>query len=104
MFTGVALLMSGLDGFSEVPLVAAASAGGLTADLLTRRLAPDNLGWTRVAAILTPMVLWSVWFAIFAAAYGLGWPPELWIGTTVFTMLTGLGLSLIAFPPATSRR
>jgi hypothetical protein len=36
----------------------------------------------------------------YAAVYGIAWPPELWAGVLGMTCLTGLGLSLLALPPA----
>ena len=32
--------------------------------------------------------------------YGIAWAPEIWTGTLVLTILMGVGLSLIAAPPA----
>jgi hypothetical protein len=90
MCGGTALLMAGLEGFEQVALVLPVTAGGAVADLLVVRGA-------RLSAVLmvTPLVLWSGWFAMFQAVWGLEWEVEMWTGTIVFTALTGLGLSLI---------
>jgi hypothetical protein len=36
----------------------------------------------------------------YAAVYGIAWPPELWAGVLGMACLSGLGLSLLALPPA----
>jgi hypothetical protein len=83
-------------------LVPAMLAGGLASDLLVARLrpAPDRPGAYRAAAALVPLLLWGAWLAAYALAYGIAWPPELWAGVLGMASLSGLGLSLLAMPPA----
>jgi hypothetical protein len=83
-------------------LVPAMVVGGLIADLLLARLrpGPDRPGAFRAAAALVPFALWGAWMAAYAAAYGIAWPPELWAGVLGMASLSGLGLSLLALPPA----
>jgi hypothetical protein len=90
VFGGTALLMAGLEGFEQVALVLPVTVAGATADLLVVRGA-------RLVTVLTvtPLVLWSAWFVMFHAVWGLGWEVELWTGSVVFTVLTGLGLALL---------
>jgi hypothetical protein len=83
-------------------LVPAMVVGGLAADLLLARLrpGPDRPGAFRAAAVLVPLVLWGAWTAVYAVVYGIAWPPELWAGVLGMACLGGLGLSLLALPPA----
>jgi hypothetical protein len=82
-------------------LVPAMLAGGLASDLLIARLrpGPDRPWAFRVAAAVAPLFLWGAWMAAYAAAYGIGWPPELWAGVLGMASLTGLGLSVLVLPP-----
>jgi hypothetical protein len=83
-------------------LIWAMVAGGLATDLLIARLrpGPDRPWAFRLMAALAPVLLWGAWTATYAAAYGIGWPPELWAGVLGMASLTGLGLSVLALPPA----
>jgi hypothetical protein len=83
-------------------LVPAMLAGGLAADLLVARLrpGPDRPGAFRAAAAGVPLALWGAWMAVYAAVYGIAWPPELWAGVLGMACLSGVGLSLLALPPA----
>jgi hypothetical protein len=49
----------------------------------------------RVVAVVVPAVMWSAWFAVYNALWGLAWEAELISGTVVFAALTGYGLSLL---------
>ena len=82
-------------------LVPAMLAGGLASDLLVARLrpGPDRPWAFRVVAAVAPLLLWGAWTAVYAAAYGIGWPPELWAGVLGMASLTGLGLSVLVLPP-----
>ena len=53
-------------------------------------------GAFRSAAVLAPPLLWGAWMV----AYGIAWPPELWAGVLGMASLSGLGLSILALPPA----
>lgn len=88
---GTALLMAGLDGFDQLALVAPVALAGTTADVLVHR----GVGLGAVV-IVVPVVLWTGWFGVYHAGWGLGWPAELWTGTIVFATLTGLALRLLA--------
>jgi hypothetical protein len=107
MFGGCALLMSGLTAFASVALVVPIAAGGLVADLLERRGVSDlTLG------LAVPAATWLGWFGVYQLVWGLGWAAELWMGTVVFTMLTGAALSQLTIerrepralaPPSSAR-
>lgn len=93
VFGGVALFMSIESGFDQIWLAGAAVAGGLAADMMLSRGAS-----LRATLVVVPAVLWTCWFAIYHAVWGLGWSAELWTGTVFFAILTGVGLSLLARP------
>jgi hypothetical protein len=90
MFGGTALLMAGLDAFDHLALVAPLAVGGLVADTLVSRRVP-----ARWVAVIVPVVMWSAWFAVYNAVWGLAWEAELISGTVVFAALTGYGLALL---------
>ncbi|HWH31922.1 MAG TPA: hypothetical protein VNU01_04565, partial [Egibacteraceae bacterium] len=98
LFTGFALLMSGLHGFREVALVLPAALAGALADALDGQRASS-----RTIGVAVPTVLWLAWFATYAALWGLDWTPELWLGAVVFAALAGLGLSYLTDPPRALR-
>jgi hypothetical protein len=83
-------------------LVPAMVAGGLATDLLVARLrpGPDRPWAFRAVAFLAPLLLWGAWMVVYALAYGIAWPPELWVGVLGMASLSGLGLSVLALPPA----
>lgn len=93
VFGATALLMSGLQAFDHVVLVVPVAVGGLLADLLMARGVS-----TAAVAVAVPAVMWTLWFATFHAAWGLGWAAELSSGTVVFAALVGYGLVLVATP------
>ena len=85
----MALLMTALDGFHHLPLVAAAAAGGLAADRFAPLMPPA--GVLAVASV----VLWGTFFAVYAAVWGLAWEPELWGGALVLCVLSAIGLGAV---------
>jgi hypothetical protein len=90
VFGATALLMAGLDGFGQLVLVLPVAAGGALADVLVAQRYP-----TRLVAVAVPVAMWSAWFAVYHAVWGLGWQAELTSGTVAFAALTGYGLSLL---------
>jgi hypothetical protein len=95
VFGGTALLMAGLDAFDQLVLVLPVAAGGALADVLVARRYP-----VRLVAVAVPVAMWSAWFAVYHAVWGLGWEAELTGGTVVFAALTGYGSSLLVTRPA----
>jgi len=87
LFGAVTLLMAlGFD--KDLIALPAAIAAGLKADILSASGQPR-----RVIAAATPAVLWLVYFFLVGqAAPGLAWPPEIWIGATIFAVLVGVGI------------
>jgi hypothetical protein len=106
LWTAVTVAVEGIDAFHWWPLVAAAPAAGLGVDVLIRRLDPSPADpWPfRAVAAIAPVTLWLAFFAVYQAAYGVGWKPELWAGTTTMSALVGLGASVLVVPPVEERR
>jgi hypothetical protein len=102
LVTTGALGIAALRELSLGAVVPAMLAGGLASDLLALRLrpSPERPGAFRAFAALVPLALWGAWLAAYALAYGIAWPPELWAGVLGMACLGGLGLSLLALPPA----
>ena len=94
-FTAVAVALSGLDTFQLAPLAVTAVVGGLAADVLVNKGRSPLL-----VAALTPAALWIPYFAVMQLHYHLGWQIHLWAGAIFLAALSGLGLALLAFPPA----
>jgi hypothetical protein len=96
LFGVVVFMTSGLQGFESAALVVAALIGGGVADVLVRR----NTS-ARLLSVVVPLVLWAAWYAVYHAVWGLGWAVDLWTGSIILAAMTGVGLSLLAFPPRT---
>lgn len=94
LFGVVAFATTGVHGFRMFPLTIAAVVGGLAADVLVDRGAS-----ARAIGIVTPAVLWTAWLLVLHAGWRVQWPAELSAGTVVLAAMTGLGLSVLAFPP-----
>ena len=106
LWTAVTVAVAGIDAFHSWPLVLAAPAAGLAVDVLIRRLHPSPADpWAfRAVAAIAPLTLWLAFFAVYQAAYGVGWKAELWAGTTTMSALVGLGASVLVVPPVEARR
>ena len=102
LFTSVAVMMTGLAEYRLGWTIVAAAAGGLVADVLIRYLdpSPARPATYRVIAVATPLALWLVYFVVLLSAYDIGWPGDLWLGTTGLAGLTGGMLSFLTVPPA----
>ena len=102
LYTSVAVMMAGLAEYRLGWTILAAAAGGLTADLLIRKLdpSPTRPGAVRTIAVVTPLALWLVYFAVIIRIYDLHWPTDLWLGTVGLAGFTGALLSFLSVPPA----
>lgn len=89
MFTAVALAQSGLEGFDLRLPVLAATAAGVTADLLLRARRP-----LPVVGAATGAVLSSSFFALLHIEQTVRWSPDLWVGAIFFAALVGYGTGL----------
>ena len=104
LMTIIAVGMSGLEGFDGGETIMAAGIGGLTADVILRKLVvgPSPVCGLRVMAAVVPAVTWTVYFGIVAAFWGLGWVVEFWSGTIVLSALVGFAIAYlmtVAPPP-----
>jgi hypothetical protein len=102
LFTSVAVMMTGLAEFRLGWTIVAAGAGGLAADVLIHYLdpSPARPSTYRIVAVVTPLVLWFVYFVVLRVAYDIVWPADLWLGTTGLAGLTAGMLSFLTVPPA----
>ena len=93
-FTAVAMAL-GFDG--ELVGVPATIAGGLAFDLTVHR-------HPRVAAVAGPLVLFSTFFLSVGFTHeGLGWPPELWSGAIVLSVMMSLAVDMLLKAAASTR-
>ena len=101
LFVGVSFAMSALATFDLGTTVVAALVGGLVADTIIDVFQPDAHHTTgyRLLAGLTPLALWSAYFLIIRLVYGIEWPFDLLLGTTLLAAIEGLLLSYIAIAP-----
>lgn len=89
VFGSVALMLSALDSFHRVAIVASAVAAGAAGDALVAR------GRTRWVLPLVPLVLWPVWFGLLRLTGPMVWSTNLWCGTAYLAVLTGVGLNVL---------
>jgi hypothetical protein len=109
-FGTVTILFTTVTGFMYLllyertsPLLAVTPIlAGVVADLFLRWLDVSANRPTTVYAFgaLVPIVVWSLNMAAIWVTQGVRWTAELWSGTIVLTALVGVGLALIAVPPA----
>jgi hypothetical protein len=100
LFGGFGLLMELLEGFDYQQELIAPVMAGLAVDLLVRSLRPgaDRPAALRILAFTVPFVMWIVHFGLFSVFVEINWPVAVWSGLIFFAGLTGVGLSLLAFP------
>ncbi len=104
LFGLVGAFLAGLDAFDHSWQLIGPIVGGATADaIVAQRRAGDGLVSARRALVcgaVVPLAMWSVSTVALHLAWGVLWPPELWLGAILMAMLTGFGLTLVAFDPA----
>lgn len=102
LFTLNTALMNVLDEFGPRETLPVALVAGIAADALIAALRPGVARpWAmRLFAALVPLIFWSLYFLAGELRFGVGWPPELWSGAIVLCAFSGVGLSLLAVPPA----
>ncbi len=100
LFTVLAIGIQGMQGFTRPALILPALFAGVVADALAHvlRPAPNRLREVRVFAAAVPAALWVSYFVVYQSTWGIGWPAEVFSGTTFLAILSGLALSLLAFP------
>lgn len=85
IFTSVAIGLAGLEGFDVRLSILAATAAGVTFDVLVR----DGRA-LHVVGAASGATLWAAFFALHHAEVGVGWNPSLWAGAVVFAAISGL--------------
>ncbi len=102
LFTVNTVLMAALLGFSYVDPIGLMLVAGLIADGLIRVLRPypGRVAAYRALAVILPLAIWTLDFAVAQVRWGLGWSLELTAGITVMAALSGLALSYLMLPPA----
>jgi len=97
------VLMQGSGGFREPELAAFGVVGALAVEAMARGLRPGAGSPGRLLAFcgLAPPAFWGIYLAGIAVRdEGLGWSPEVWGGTLIWTALAlfGVGLALAPGP------
>jgi hypothetical protein len=91
-------LMQLVDQIYQPELIAISIVIGLFTDGLLRAR-PGGRHMVRVVGVAVPLVFWSLYYLAGQLRYGIQWPPEIWTGAIVLSMLSGVGLSVLASPP-----
>jgi Tol biopolymer transport system component len=103
MFGLNAALLSVLDDrFVAIP---AATAAGLVADVLARRLRPsiERPNALRFFAFAVPALYFAAFYVALMPTEGIGWSIHLWLGTVFMSGVAGLFLSFLVAPPQAKR-
>jgi hypothetical protein len=102
LFGVTGVLMQAVDGLRAPEQILIALIVGLVADGLIGALhaGPEQTGAFRVLGVIVPLVMWSLYYLAGQVRFGIQWAPEIWTGSIVLAMLSGVGLSLLAAPPA----
>jgi hypothetical protein len=96
------IAVQGLTGFADLRLALFGVVGAGVVEVLLAVLRPGRSSRWRLLAFcaLAPGAFWGVYLGGVAVGdHGLGWPAELWGGAIVWSGLSVLALTLIAFPP-----
>lgn len=93
-------LMELLEGYQFTEDVVAPLVAGLAVDLIIRYARPrdERRFAMRWFAFLVPAAMWTTRFVVFEQFSDIRWPIEIWTGAVILAGLTGVGLSLLAFP------
>jgi hypothetical protein len=96
LFTGAAMLSSGLEGFRRIELVIPFVVAGIVGDVAVARGAKPL-----VTASASSFVLWSGFFAVADMSYDIAWSPELWAGAIVLATASSALLTALTRPALT---
>ncbi|WP_419875219.1 hypothetical protein [Candidatus Pristimantibacillus sp. PTI5] len=98
LFLIITALMGVLDGFNQIQGLIISFIAGVSADLLLLWRGNDEQPQrgNRLVAIFTPIALWGSYFGWMAVSSGIGWEPELWVGSIVQAALLSLALSILS--------
>jgi hypothetical protein len=90
-------------GFADAGLAVLGLLGAVAVEGLLALLGPSPAHRWRLRAFCAaaPVAFWAVYFGgVGLHDGGLGWKPEVWGGTLVWSGLTLLALATVMFPPA----
>ncbi len=79
------------------PLIGALAGEAVLARSPGRRLAA---GSARALGVVVPLATWSAFYAAHASRGTMRFPAEVWTGSIVLACVVGVGISLLAVPPA----
>ena len=101
LFTAVSALLFALSADASLSLLLAPLLAGVVADIAIGQLhQPATSNWWVYGLVAgTAFVMWSAHFTAMALTHGLGWTPELWGGAIALSVLTAVGMAVLAFPP-----
>lgn len=105
LIAGNAGLMFGMGvryNSQNVPVLLAALAGGVIADVLYGILKPsaERVAALRVFAFAAPFGLFLLYFGTLILTAGIWWRIHMWLGAPFLAGVVGLGLSFLVRPPA----
>jgi hypothetical protein len=85
------------------PVLLAAVAGGILADVLLALLKPavTRVWALRVFSFATPFSFFLLYFGALIVSNGIWWRIHMWLGVPVLAGVVGLMLSYLSIPPAT---
>lgn len=86
--------------WAERPLGMLLEILGFFALIAVLRATPDKTTPLRVLGAIVPPVMWSLYYLAGQLQLGIRWPPEIWTGSIVLAMLSGVGVSMLAAPPS----
>lgn len=98
LFTASAVALAGLEGFDAIALAAPFALGGAVADAIAVRGLEGRHGL--VLGSVVPLVCWLGYFGVHTLVWGVHWPAEIWTGSVIFSVLTGVALAVISAPAA----
>jgi hypothetical protein len=100
LFGATATATNAVWDFDQGWTIIAGLIGGLSADVLVRRLdpRPSRLIQYRVFAAVVPTVTWAAYFITVSIAYGMGWSTPMWAGSVTFAAPIGLLISALIVP------
>lgn len=95
LYTFLLVLQAGLSEFEHWPVIGVGIVVGVVADAAIQRDLPP---WALGAAI--PVAAWATYFLAVELQTGVGWSPELWIGSSLLAGLLGGLLGYLSGPIA----
>jgi len=97
--TGLAALAATLNDFQRPWVIVAAAVGAVVIDLVIAVATRRSLRWVPViAAVATPLVVWSAHMVVLQLTDGVRWSAELVAGSVLLSALTAAGVAIVIGP------